>query len=449
MAGADVIIVGAGAAGIAAGRALHDAGLDALLLEAGDRIGGRAHSVALDLPTSDVPRRRPGPDSDAHRQPLNQPDTDITTGPRPSPGSITVDYGCGWLHSARRNPWTKLAGHYGLTVDQSPSNWGSQWRNLGFPHDEQDAYHAAWDRWDTGAHAALGGPDRPLSDFIANNDPWRPMIDAISGYANGAPLSEVSLHDWAAYEDAATDDNWAVEQGYGTLVARHAHALPVQLQTVVTRIDHRGTTIRVETERGTLETRHVIVAVPTTVLAREAIRFDPPLPAKHAAAADLPLGLADKIFLHVADAELPRNGHLIGDPHSACTASYRLAPFGTPLIEGFLGADCAAMLEDKDDRAAADFAIGELVALLGSDWRPKLTPLARTRWRHAAHIHGSYSHAKVGAADQRAVLAAPVDDRLFFAGEACSRHDFSTAHGAYATGLAAAAAVLAARGGQR
>ena len=450
MAGADVIIVGAGAAGIVAGRALHDAGLDVLLLEAGDRIGGRAYSVALPLPRDTAPRRRPGPSSEGgHSQRLPQPNTDSTTGPRPSPGNITVDYGCGWLHSARRNPWTRLAEQYGLSVDRSPSNWGNQWRDLGFPRAEQAAYRTAWDRWETTAHDALSGPDRPLSDFIASDDPWRPMIDAISGYANGAPLAEVSLHDWAAYEDAATDDNWAVEQGYGTLVARHAQDLPRQLQTVVTRIDHRGTTIRVETDRGTLETRHVIVAVPTTVLAREAIRFDPPLPAKHAAAADLPLGLADKIFLHVADADLPRNGHLIGDPHSACTASYRLAPFGTPLIEGFLGGDCAEMLEDKDDRAAEDFAIGELVALLGSDWRAKLTPLGRTRWRHAPHIHGSYSHARVGAAGQRAVLAAPVDDRLFFAGEACSRHDFSTAHGAYATGLAAAAAVLAARGGQR
>lgn len=362
---------------------------------------------------------------------------------------MVVDYGCGWLHSAKRNPWTKLAQGYGLTVDTSPANWGTQWRDLGFPPKDQEAFGKAWQRWEAAAHAALGGPDRPLGDFIAPDDPWRPMIDAISGYANGAPLATVSLHDWAAYEDAATDDNWAVEQGYGALVARHAHGLPVRLETIVSRIDHSGTTIRVETDRGTLATRHVIVAVPTTVLARAAIRFDPPLPAKHAAAADLPLGLADKIFLHVAAADLPRNGHLIGDPHRACTASYRLAPFGTPLIEGFLGGDCAELLEDKDDRAAADFAIGELVALLGSAWRARLTPLARTRWRHTPHIHGSYSHAHVGQAGQRAVLAAPVDDRLFFAGEACSRHDFSTAHGAYATGVAAAAAVRrVARGGQ-
>jgi monoamine oxidase len=360
-----------------------------------------------------------------------------------------VDFGCGWLHSARRNPWTKLAEHYGLTVDRSPANWRTQWRDLGFPPEDQVAFAAAWDRWEDAAHAALSGPDRPLADFIASDAPWRPMIDAISGYANGAPLAQVSLHDWAAYEDAATEDNWAVQQGYGTLVARHAEGPAIQLETIVSRIDHRTTTLRVETNRGTLATRRVIVAAPTTALARETIRFEPALPDKHAAAADLPLGLADKIFLHVAGEDLPTNGHLVGNPRSVCTASYRLALFGWPVIESFIGGDCAELLEDKDDRAAAEFAIGELVGLLGSDWRAKLSPLARTRWRHASHIHGSYSHAKVGAAGQRAVLAAPVDDRLFFAGEACSRHDFSTAHGAYETGIAAADAILAAHGGQR
>lgn len=428
MAGADVVVVGAGAAGIAAGRVLHDAGLDMLLVEAGGRIGGRAYSVALPLPSTLA-------------------ETSSKTEP------IVVDFGCGWLHSARRNPWTGLAERHGLTVDRGPSNWDSQWRDLGFPPAEQDAFGQAWDRWEAAAHAALAGPDRPLSDFVDAADPWRPMIDAISGYANGAPLARVSLHDWAAYEDAATDDNWSVREGYGTLIRRHAERLAVRVATTVSAIDHRGAAIRVETDAGTLTTRYVVIAVPTTALADGgtggAIRFDPPLPAKHAAAADLPLGLADKVFLHVDGGGLPTNGHLIGNPRSACTASYRLAPFGWPVIESFLGGHCAELLEAKDDRAVADFAIGELVALLGEAWRPRLTPLARTRWRHEPYIHGSYSHARVGAAGQRAVLAAPVDDRLFFAGEACSTHDFSTAHGAFETGVGAARAVLAQHGGQR
>lgn len=404
-------MIGGGAAGIAAARALHDAGRDVLLVEAKDRLGGRAHTVALP----------------------------ITDG-----GTATVDFGCGWLHSAQRNPWTELAGRYGLHVDRTPTGWRRQWRDLGFPPADYAAFVTAWDRFETAAFAALDGPDRPLGDFVAADDRWRARIDAISGYANGAPLAAVSLHDWAAYENAATKDNWAVREGYGTLVARHAAGVPVRTGIYVTRIDHRGAAIRVETDQGPIGTRHVIVCVPTTVLANETIRFEPPLPAKHAAAAALPLGLADKIYLEILGGELPpANAHLVGDPYSTCTGSYRLAPFGQPVVEGFLGGTGAEEIARGDDAAAAAFATDELVALLGGDWRARLRPLARTRWRHDREIGGSYSHARIGAAPQRAVLAAPVDDRLFFAGEACSQHDFSTAHGAYATGIAAARTVLA------
>ena len=398
------VVIGGGAAGIAAARRLHDAGHDVLIIEARDRLGGRALSFT-------------------HR-------------------GQAFDLGCGWLHSAKRNPWTDIAQACDFDVRTDTANWGSQWRNLGYPSGEQAAFGKAWERWEQAAHAALPGPDRPLSDFIAPDDRWRPLLDAISGFANGAPLSRVSLHDWAAYEDASTEDNWAVAEGYGTLIVGHAQGLPVSLSTQGTRIDHRGKELKIETSAGTITADQAIICVPTTVLARGEIAFDPPLPDKHAAAADLPLGLADKVFLAVdGPTEWPANAHLIGNPYSACTASYRLSPFGAPVIESFFGGDCAEALEDGD---AAAFAIDELVALLGSDWRHRLTPIATTRWRHEPFIHGSYSHARIGMAPQRAVLAAPVDQRLFFAGEACSHDDFSTAHGAYATGRAAADAILAA-----
>jgi len=330
----------------------------------------------------------------------------------------------------------------GVAIDRSSPNWGVQWRNLGYPPEQQAAFRAAYDRWDATAHAALDGPDRPLSDFIADDDPWRPMIDAISGYANGAPLDRVSLHDWAAYEDASTDDNWTLPAGYGTLVVHHAGDVPVRLNTPVTRIDHAGRTIRLDTPAGTIEADRVILAIPTTAYAT--IAFDPPIPDKQGAAAALPLGLADKVFLAVDRPEWPAQAHLIGDPHSACTASHRLSPFGLPIVESFFGGSCAEAM--PDGRAATDFAIEDLVRLLGSDWRKRFAPLHATHWRGEPHIHGSYSHAHVGKAGQRAVLAAPVDDRLFFAGEACSRHDFSTAHGAWQTGVDAADAILHLKG---
>lgn len=397
------VVIGGGAGGIAAARNLHDAGREVLLLEASDRLGGRARTETV--------------------------------------AGLPVDCGCGWLHSAKRNPWTRIAERRGLTVDRASPKWDEQWRDLGFTPDEQHASGEGWDRWDAAAHDARSGPDQPLSAFIAPDDPWRPMIDAMSGYANGANLDQVSLHDWAAYDEAASDDNWAVREGYGTLVAGHAQGVPVRLGTPVTRIDHRGRWLKLDTPAGTIEAAAVIVAVPTTVLASEALRFDPPLPAKLAAADALPLGLADKVFLHVAGPPpWPAHSHLIGDPRSAMTASYRLSPFGWPIVEAFFGGRCAEELERGD---AAAFAVDELVGLLGSDWRTRLTPLATTRWRQEPWIGGSYSHARVGQAGQRQVLAATIDDRLFFAGEACHRSDFSTAHGAYETGIVAADAVIA------
>ncbi|SEK60585.1 monoamine oxidase [Sphingomonas palmae] len=397
----DVLVIGAGAAGIAAARRLHDAGVDTLLIDARERIGGRARTV--------------------HH------------------GDAALDLGCGWLHSARRNSWTDVARGAGFTIATDTARWGEQWRDLGYPPEEQGAFGRAWDAWEARARAAASDPDQPLSAFVAPDDRWCPMLDAISGYANGANLSDVSLHDWLAYEDTATEDNWAVREGYGTLVAHHAGTVPIRTGVAASRVDHAGPHLRVTTNAGTITARAAIIAVPTTVLADERLSFTPALPDKRHAAAALPLGVADKAFLAVDGATWPHDAHLIGNPYRTCTASHRLSPFGWPVVESFFGGDCADQLEDGD---AAAFAIDELVALLGSDWRTRFTPITATRWRHEAWIEGSYSHARVGKADQRAMLSQPIDDRLFFAGEACSPHDFSTAHGARDTGLAAAAAAI-------
>jgi monoamine oxidase len=428
------VVIGGGAAGIAAARTLWNAGEDVLLVEAADRLGGRARSVSIPLSQIATPAQaRVFQGSRAEKPDRNTPAFSEGTNRR-----AVVDEGCGWLHSARRNPWTDIAEATGFDIDRSSANWRTQWSDLGFPPEDQDASRAAFAAWSERAHAALDGADQPLSSFIAAGDRWRTTIDAISGYANGANLSQVSLHDWAAYEGASTEDNWAVAEGYGTLVVSHAAHVPVRLSTPVARIDHRGRRLKLETAAGTIAADRAIVCVPTTVLAGGALTFDPPLPEKHTAAEDLPLGLADKVFLEVDGPEWPANAHLVGNPYSVWTASHRLSPFGLPIIESFFGGDCAEALEDGD---ASQFAIDELVALLGGDWRRRLIPRGVTRWRQVPHIGGSYSHAKVGRAWQRAVLAAPVNDRLFFAGEACHPYDFSTAHGAYETGVAAARAI--------
>ena len=102
-----------------------------------------------------------------------------------------------------------------------------------------------------------------------------------------------------------------------------------------------------------------------------------------------------------------------------------------------------ARLEAAGEGAFFDFAVGELTGLLGGDFAKRLKPIRVHRWGADPFARGAYSYALPGKADCRAVARrAPVDDRLFFAGEACSQHDYSTAHGAYRTGIAAAEDVM-------
>lgn len=406
----DVVVIGAGAAGIAAGRRLAASGASFVVLEARDRTGGRAHTQVM--------------------------------------AGFPVDMGCGWLHSAEQNPWTPIAEGLGLTIDRSPPPWMKQAFDVGFSAGEQRAYRAEFTALDERVERAAEGPDRPVSDLFQPGCRWNALLDAFSGFYNGAPFEEISVHDYSAYQD--TGVNWRVAEGYGTAATVFGADLPVALETPVSRIDRSGATLRIETARGTLEARAAIVAVPTAVLAQERLRIFPGLPAKVEAALALPLGHVDKAFLKLAEPEaFPAETHLFGRIDTALTASYHLRPFHRPLIEVFVGGALAAALEAEGPASFGAFAVDELVALLGSDMRRVLEPLGASDWGPDPWTGGAYSHARPGQAGARAVLAAPVEDRLFFAGEACSAQAFSTAHGAYLTGVAAAEAALASLGNPR
>ena len=182
------------------------------------------------------------------------------------------------------------------------------------------------------------------------------------------------------------------------------------------------------------------------MLAESEFLFRPALPDKIEAAAGLPLGLADKLFMSIANAEeFEKDTRLFGRTDRAATGAYHFRPFGRPLIEAYFGGTLAAELEAAGESAFLDFAITELAGLLGSAFACRVKPLHSHAWGCDPFSRGSYSYALPGKSDCRVALAAPVDNRLFFAGEACSRSDFSTAHGAYLTGAAAADQAIAAR----
>ncbi|NIJ33326.1 flavin monoamine oxidase family protein [Sphingomonas oligoaromativorans] len=395
----DVAIVGAGAAGIAAARSLASRGRSILLVEALPRLGGRAH-------------------------------TDRIAG-------VPLDLGCGWLHSAERNPLAALAEARGEPLDRRRSAWHKQLRDLGIPAGEQRDAWAAYERFGEALRREPPPSDR-AGDALAATDRWRPFIDGLSSFMNGTELERLSVADFLAYDDAASENNWRLPGGYGAFIVSLARELPIALGTRVTSIA-QGRDITLETSGGPITTRAAIVAVPTTMLARGTIRFAPAVDDHLHAAAGLPLGLADKIFLSIADPDsVPPESHLLGRLDRAATGSHYIRPLGRPVIETFLGGAHAQALEDEGEAAAAAFAIEELRHLLGADFARGLTPIMATRWAHEPTIGGSYSHALPGRADARKLLRTPVSERLCFAGEACSPVDFSTAHGAWESGLAAA-----------
>jgi monoamine oxidase len=234
-----------------------------------------------------------------------------------------------------------------------------------------------------------------------------------------------------------------VPRGYGALISAYGAPCPVALNAQVTLIDHSGKRVRIETSRGALIAGKVIVTVPTSLIANENIRFDPPLPAKVDAARGLPLVVDDKVMLRLDDAQaLPKDVGLRAATMRTEMGSYHIKPFGQACVEGFFGGPFARELEDAGQGAMAEQAIDEVVAILGSDYRRKLTPLVESRWAHDPFALGAYSAALPGHAGARAVLAAPVDNRLFFAGEATSPNFFSTAHGARDSGERAAREVM-------
>src|SRR5712671_8007121 len=139
----DVAIIGAGAAGLGAARALENSGLSVIVLEARDRVGGRAHTIL------------------------------------PAPG-IIFDAGCGWLHSADRNSFVEIAKQLNFEIDKTRPPWREQSFDTGFPLPERQDFVAALDAfYDRAEDAAQRGGDDTASHYLEADNRWNPMIHAI------------------------------------------------------------------------------------------------------------------------------------------------------------------------------------------------------------------------------------------------------------------------------
>lgn len=407
----DVVVVGAGAAGMAAARRLLEAGRTVTVLEARSRIGGRAWTESASF-------------------------------------GVPFDQGCAWIHAADRNPFKPLAESWGYTLeyhDPGVDRLSLDGRQ-GRPGDLA-ALEAAYETMVQRIVAAgEGGRDLPAS-VVSPRD--RPQIDAaetvLGAMDMGVDVDELSTLEYSGTGDL--EPNYLVAEGFGSVVARYGEGLPVRLSTPASAIDWSGGGVAVDTPAGRVRGKACIITVPLGVLAAERIAFDPPLPLPlREAIARLPMGMLCKIpLLFPAGDTLglsPFDDVLLERPGRRDLA-FLAFPFGQPLMIGFVGGDFGWELSAQGEEAAVDFGRAGIRAIFGADAARKVIRGGFTRWASDPWSLGAYASAEPGHAGARERLLEPVGDRLFLAGEACAGPLMQTCGGAFLSGRATAERVLA------
>ena len=397
----DVVIVGGGAAGVGAARRLAGSGLSTLLLEADLRLGGRAWTREI--------------------------------------AGLPLDLGCGWLHSAEKNALAALAEQGGIALDKRRAAWGTQFRDLGFSAKERADASREFGAWMHRLEEVQAGSDR-ASDALDPRGDWNTYVQNIVNFISGGPLDQMSAADYLNYDEASTDTNWRAARGLGALIAgSFPNRVALRLATPVHSLELSAPGTVLTTPTGVVRARATILTVSTTVLSGSGLKLPAALDAWRDAARSLPLGRNEKMFLEiVGEAPFENETQVLGNPRARDTASYYIRPLGMPVIECFFGGEGARMVETADLAAAAAFALDQLAALFGESIRRSLRPRVISNWSRNTWVGGAYSYALPGQSGARQRLAQSFGQRVFFAGEATSRGEFSTAHGAYGSGVRAA-----------
>ena len=403
----DVAIIGAGAAGIAAARRIQGLGKRVILLEAADRIGGRCI-------------------------------TETTT------FGVAHDLGAHWLRGPDRNPLAKLVMSTGLELYPAPPGQKVRIGRRNARESELEDYLSMVVRARRAIEdAARGKTDISWAQAMPKDlGEWQPSVEFLLGpFTFGKDFNELSVVDTTRAIERDTDAY--CRQGFGALLAKLAEGLNVQLASPVMRIasQPRGGLYTIETAKGALQARTIIVTVSTNVLAEGKLAFSMGVPKRHMEAASrLQLGAYERVALEIPGNPfgLARDDLIFDKADSKRTAAWLANVSGTSLsyvdIAGSFGRDLAA----KGPREMTMFAADWLEKLFGTDAKKAIKRSQATQWAFSPYVMGSMSAAAPGSQAMRRVLSEPIFDRIYYAGEAAHETLFGTVGGAWETGERAA-----------
>jgi len=406
----DVVIIGAGAAGLGAAKTLTEKGISFVLIEAQSRIGGRAY---VDEHTFGVP----------------------------------YDMGCHWLNYGQINPWIAYGQTNGFTVTPVPNenyeSYGLFVGNRKAGRKEFKAYSSAWDRIEEkiGWIAEKSNtPDISPAEAITLKNKWEKLAAYIMGPLDMAKeFDNFSCKDWW---ESPWDDPYYCKEGYGALVAHYGRELPVQLATPAQRIDWNGPGIKVETPEGTISSKAVTLTVSTGVRAADKIKFTPALPVKKQESFNyISMGTYNNVALQFSKDFFglgpDRYVDYVNDDGTEAGGMLTNSG-GTNLTYIYTGGDFGRELELAGVNAAVEWGVNEVAKIYGSDIRKHFVKGMFTRWGEHPWTLGAYAAAEPGYYHMRAELRKTIAHKLFFAGEATHPEQWATCGGGLLSGIDAA-----------
>ena len=406
---ADIVVIGAGAAGIAAARRIMAANRKVIVVEASGQIGGRCL-------------------------------TDTTT------FGVPFDRGARWMRNPDTNPMIKLARAAGLDAITAPLGQKIRIGRRNARAGETEEFLAALVRANRAIdEASRGKADVSCASALPNDlGGWAGTVEFMLGAnAIGKDLKDVSAIDKARAPDR-NSASIACRQGLGTLMTKLGEPVPVSLSTPANRVGWSNRGVTVETPAGKIAARAAIITVSSNVLTAGGIKFTPELPKRQLdAAARLSLGSFDRIALQLSGNPLGlgRDDILVEQSNSTRTALLFANIGGSSLcsidVAGSFGRDLSA----RGAPAMEAFAVEWLTKLFGSEVASAVEKSSATRWNAAPFTLGAMSSAAPGAQGSRKILAEPFGS-MFIAGEATHETLWGTVDGAWESGERAAEAAL-------
>ena len=403
----DVVVIGAGSAGLSASAELMRRGISFVCIEGMNRIGGRCYT---DMSTFGVP----------------------------------ADIGAHWLHGFSKNQIAEFGKKHKdkFKIYKEPD------RSVVYDGKTKVNGDALWDLYDKIKKIKRSiGADEPLINYIPEKLKKNSWFDTVHKIVDDArDLGNFSPYDDNNNWNDPGDGNGLCREGYGALLAYYRKDIPVKLNTIVSEIKWSGKGVQVVTNKGTISAKACIVTTSVGVLKAEKIKFTPPLrPKKYEAFEGISMTISNRVLMQLKK-KFYRGLKNDTNLYTKCNSNGAKSPktfYGLLKMSGTnvslfgTSGQFSKDLENEGSQAMIDFVLNDLKSTFGSKFYEKYFIKAiATGWANNPFTLGAYSGAIPGKASLRRELKQQVGDRIFFAGEATAGA-FSTVHGADRSGIRA------------